>query len=179
MLPAAAVACVLAGVGTVELAHRLARWRPPLGVALAAAALAALLAAWAAPLGALQGQVREATRLGSMQRQLPRAIAAAGGPAAVLACGTVAVNDSAQTALAWRLGVPLARVAQRLPGTGVAFVGPHSPELGAPPAATLRTARHRVVARAGVWRVVAVSTPSDPLPHRCRRTARRSPGRLL
>ncbi|MBS1870958.1 MAG: hypothetical protein JSS99_14995 [Actinobacteria bacterium] len=179
MLPAAAVACVLAGVGAVELARRLVRWRRPLGVALAAAALAALVAAWVAPLGAVPGQVREATRLGSMQRQLPRAIAAAGGPAAVLACGTVAVNGTAQTALAWRLGVPLARVAQRLPGTGVAFVGPHSPELGAPPAATLRGARHRVVARAGVWRVVAVSAPSAPLPRGCMRAARRASGRLL
>jgi len=169
MLPAAAVACVLAAVGVAELGRR-GRSIPPrrVGSAVTALALVALLTAWVAPLGTLAGQVREATRLGRMEHQLARAIAAAGGAPALLACGTVATNGSAQTALAWRLGVPLARVAQRLPRSGVAVVGPHSPELGAPPTATLPGARHRVVARAGAWRVVIVSAPAAPLPHGCR-----------
>jgi len=168
MLPAAVVACVLAGVGAVELARRLLPTRPPLGAAAVGVALATLLVVWAGPVATLGGQVREATRLGSMHEQLARAVAAAGGPAAIRACGTIATNGSAQTALAWQLGVPLARVAHRLATAGIAIVGPHSPELGATPAVPLRGARHRVVARAGVWRVVVVTGPAAPMPSGCR-----------
>jgi hypothetical protein len=169
MLPAAAVACVLAAVAAVELMRRCASRAPP---ALAAAALAALAAALVGfgvrPAGTLEGQVREATRLARMQRQLTTAVAAAGGPRALLACGVVATNAVAQTALAWKLDVPLDRVSQRVRSGGIALAGPRSPELGPAPPVTIPAAQRRLVARAGVWRVEAVASAAAPLPRGCR-----------
>jgi hypothetical protein len=167
MLPAAAVACVLAGAGAVELMRRAAA-RPTAVRAVAATALAATVVAFgASPVATLGPQLREATRLARMQRQLTAAIAAGGGRDELLACGAVATNRSAETALAWKLGVELDRVAQVLRTGGIAFRGPRSPELGLPPLVTIPHARRRLVARAGVWQVLAFSSGTAPLPRRC------------
>ncbi|MGN6187838.1 MAG: hypothetical protein ACTHOE_02970 [Conexibacter sp.] len=79
----------------------------------------------------------------------------------------MAVNASAQTALAWKLDTGLDRVAQQLRAGGLVFRGPHSRELGSPPPVTFSQPRERLIARAGVWNVLVVSSPRRPLPRGC------------
>ncbi|MGN6189998.1 MAG: hypothetical protein ACTHOE_13980, partial [Conexibacter sp.] len=89
MLPTAAVACVLAAVAVVELIRRLVRVQVAAAV-LVGAALAATVGAFAVTRVRTEAaDVREATSLARMQRELTSAVAAAGGPAVVLACGSV------------------------------------------------------------------------------------------
>jgi hypothetical protein len=167
MLPAAAVACVLAGVGAVELVRR-AGSRPATALVAAVALVAAATAFGATRATTLGDQVREATRLARMQRQLTSAIADAGGRDAVLSCGVVATNHTAQTALAWKLRVRLDRVAVQLRAGGLVFRGPWSTELGAPTPVDIPGVRRRtVLARAGVWQVLAFSSLAAPLPQGC------------
>jgi hypothetical protein len=102
---AAALVCVLAGVGVtwgVELARRLPGRR---GTALlaAAAVVTAGFAAWRVSDVATQmGQVRDEARL---YAALPDVIAAAGGREAVTACGPVYTGAFQTQALAWWLHV--------------------------------------------------------------------------
>jgi hypothetical protein len=168
MLPAAAIACVLAGVGAVALVARAGAS----GRAAAALAIVVLLAAGAA-LTADRAHVgvqemRIAIHAADVQHQLTQAIAAAGGRVAVLACGSVAVNHTAQTALAWKLHARLDRVSPELHKAGIVFRGPKQSAIGAPAAITVGRPRHTVfIARAGVWRVAAVLRDHRPLPAGC------------
>jgi hypothetical protein len=166
MLPSAAVACALAGAGAVWLVARAGGGRRALTAAAALlVACAALGATRAATLG---DQVRSARDAARKQHQLTHAIAVLGGRAAVLACGGVAVNHTAQSALAWKLHARLDRVAPQLDRPGIAFVGPESLALGAKPPLTLPPpyVRHRV-GRVGVWRMVVVTRPGRRLPPGC------------
>jgi hypothetical protein len=172
MLPPAAVACVLAGVGTVALVARAGaarRWGAATAVVVLLAGGAALSARRAAT---LPDQVRLGTRTAELQDQLTRAIAAAGGRAAILRCaagGAVAVNHTAQTALAWKLHVGLDSIALRLLRPGVLFRGPKLPPIGAPARIVLARPRRSVqLARVGVWRVLAVRRAGSPMPATCR-----------
>jgi hypothetical protein len=104
-LPAALV-CVLAGVGWTWLVGSVRRRA---GRAAAGALVAALVAGTAAWSGDMQGDLRMSIRLiGHEARfygEADRAIAIAGGRAAVLACGGIFTGNFSTQALAWRLHV--------------------------------------------------------------------------
>jgi hypothetical protein len=136
-LAALAVLCVLAGTGAARtaaaggaLAARgagvLAGWRRgrapdrssrPVGAArLSGAALAlTLVALLAAPLvegraGRLEFEAREVGRRMDLQRDLARAVAAAGGAEALRELGSATTNRALHTRLAWELGYPIQHV---------------------------------------------------------------------
>jgi hypothetical protein len=132
-LPALAVLCVLAGAGagkTAEaggaLAARVLAGRRP-GNAVATGRLAAaarlsgaalaltLVAALAAPLvegrtGRLEFEAREVGRRMDLQRDLARAVAAAGGADALRDLGSATTNRALHTRLAWELRYPIQHV---------------------------------------------------------------------
>src|SRR6201999_2770310 len=99
-----------------------------------------------------RGDERNATQGVHLLDALTQAVAAAGGRAKVLPCASsfTAVNHSAQTALAWKLGVTLQRVGTSMRAPGVDFVGPKAPQIGGPA---------ETVATAGPWRVVRLTDP--------------------
>jgi hypothetical protein len=152
MLPAAAVACVLAGVGVVALAGR-----------SRVLALAVVLAAsaWAVQdAGRLDDQVSEGVRVGRLGDQLVRAVDAA-GRSSLRSCalaGRVAVNHTAQSALAWELRVPLDRVARTLRAPGIVLRARREPAVGVPAPIAFHH-RSRPIARVGAWHVDAVGRP--------------------
>jgi hypothetical protein len=115
----------------------------------------------------LPDQVREGTAVARSNEQLRAAVAAAGGAESMRRCalrGWVAVNHSAQSALAWELHADLGHVARTMSRPGLLVRAPRSATAGAPPTVTL-TPPHQaeLVARAGVWTVLALL----PLPHAC------------
>jgi hypothetical protein len=163
-MPAAACACVLAGVGVAALLEQ--RRREVVAIALA------VCAALAAPrLATLDDQVRDGTAVARSNEQLRTAVDAAGGTVALRRCalgGWVAVNHTTQSALAWELKAGLDRVARTMSRPGVLVRAPRSEAAGAPPAVTLkRPLRAATVARAGAWTVLAVRSDRTPLPHAC------------
>ena len=86
---------------------------------------------------------------------LTQAVAAAGGKAGVLPCPSsfTAVNHSAQTALAWKLGVTLQRVGTSMRAPGVDFIGPKAAQIGGPAKIDPRLTRAETVAGPdrGAW----------------------------
>ncbi len=169
MLPAAAVACVLAGVGAVELVRRASEHGRRSGGALAAILLLAVGAAFGVGRADSEAsQTRTAIDAARLQHQLTQAIAGAGGRTRVLACGVVAVNHTAQTALAWKLRVSLSRIAYDVTASGIVFRGPRSLALGGTPQIRLAPPWRKVLlAHAGVWYVKAVLPGHAPLPPGC------------
>ena len=172
MLPAAAVACVLAGVGAVTLLeHARGAWK---GV-IAAAILAVCLGPGIERAATLDDQVREGVLVARVHDELVRAVVAAGGPTALRSCaldgGWIAINHSTQSALAWELRVPLDRVALTMSRPGILVRGARSTATGAPPRITLPAAPRRTLIRAGTWSVEAVGA----LPPACPRAGVRPP----
>jgi len=174
-LPAAACACVLAGVAGSALVERVrerAASASGRGGAVAwtagGLALAALLAVPAAPrILRLHDQVREGVAVARAHDELRAVVARAGGAGRLRACALhawVAVNHTTGSALAWELGVSLDRVARTMSQPGLLVRATRSAATGAPPAIVLKPApRTDAVARAGAWRVLAVA----PLPRVC------------
>ena len=123
LLPAAAVLCVLAGVGAVRLVAAVPRGRPRVGMAVAVVAAGLpFVAVRASSIGVVAEGV---TARAQLEDDLDAAVAQAGGRDAILACGQVAVSRSEvpRVAMAWKLDVPLHRVERRLDGEpGVVFV---------------------------------------------------------
>ena len=169
-LPAAALICVLGGVGIVriaQLAGELAgRYAAPVTVVMLIVLIgvsAALGAARISQAGAAPSAAAEAV---ATIDGLNRAVDAAGGHAAVYPCGGdasfVAVNHSVQTALAWKLHTTLARVGTRMTDEGVDFVGPHNAAAGAPAPVDPRLTRSRTLADVDGWRVLALTDPRNP-----------------
>jgi len=150
----------------VELVRRAGR-----GVPAALVALALLLAGGALSYRRVDMGVQEmriAVEAAALQHGLTRLIALSGGRAAILACGSVAVNHTAHTALAWKLKVPLDRVAEQLRKPGVVLVGPSGSTLGSPAAIALRRPWREVsLASTGAWRAKAVVPGGAPLPRGC------------
>jgi hypothetical protein len=156
-LPAAALACVLFGAGVVAVARllpgRLLHYFAVIALAAGAAALSR------DRIDSLRTQENDARTAVHMLDQLDGAIRAAGGRTALLPCSTksvIAVNHTAQTALAWKLRVPLATVKGNLREPGVVFRGPHIPALGAPPDLRVEPRRLHDLARSGSWHVFSV-----------------------
>lgn len=176
-LPAAALICVLAGLGLVRLAAlageaggallRGARL-PGGGRARAVAALLAgvvLLVACSQFLGSRVSYARAQEPLAATAArridQLGAAVTALGGHDAILPCpsSVVTVNHSLQSALAWKLHTTLERVQTVLNHPGVAFVGPHDSIDGGEPPIDRRLSVHRQIGRVGDWRLYQVYAP--------------------
>jgi hypothetical protein len=182
-MPAAACACVLAGVGLATLVARVRIPGRPLGAfgrrdaawsALALLAVVAVAVPAAVRIARLDDQVREGTAVARSNEQLRAVVAAAGGDDMLRRCaerGWVAVNHTSQSALAWELRASLGHVARTMSRPGLLVRAPRSGATGAPPAVRREPAPGTdVVARAGVWEVIAVR----PLPPAC--SARKASG---
>ncbi len=174
-LPAAAVACVLAGVGVVQVAElagtavRRAFRGGALGPVVVGGAVVVLLIALTVPF--ITGRVslaraQEPIAATAVTRldQLSAAVAAVGGHDGVFPCRSsfAAVNHSVQTALAWKLHVTLERVGTTMHDQGVMFVGPHDSIDGGPPPIDPRLTSRVLIARVGAWRVYRMTTPGLP-----------------
>jgi hypothetical protein len=168
-LPAAAVTCVLAGVGIVragELAAGALRRGGEGRLRLVGAGVAAALIAGSIPfttgrIDTARAQKPTADQAVSELDQLSAAVAAVGGHRAVYPCRSsfAAVNHAAQTALAWKLHVTLGRVGTSMRHQGVLFVGPHDSINGGPAAVSPRLTQKALLAHVGVWLVYRVSAP--------------------
>jgi hypothetical protein len=174
MLPAAAIACVLAGVAV-------SRFALLAGGGLASLAVAAVLVVIAVPFFA--GRVsaawpeRHITQSAvNIYNSMVSAVHAAGGSQAVLPCprSRAAINHSVQTSLAWALGVPLThvypvtKVDSTLRHPALAFFAPRNRITGGAPTALEYGLRGHVVAQAGFWKVIRVTRPSgDPAVNAC------------
>jgi len=129
--PAAALVCVLGGIGAAWLIGSARRVRAGALVA------GALLLAAAAPSaidrgGKAVGDVRDAGAQAAMQRDLRDVVARLGGPRGVLAQGHPFATPSWQTALAWELGVSTDEVGSlRLPAVVFRASSPPFPDLDA------------------------------------------------
>ena len=174
-LPAAAVICVLAGVGVARvavvagdrvrsaLARRggAVRAREVAVVSVAAALIAISIPFASSRIATARAQkptVEEAVRI---LNQLSAAVNAVGGHQGVYPCHSsfAAVNHSAQTALAWKLHVTLGRVGTTMRHPGLDFVGPHNSIDGGPAAVSPGLTGGELVAQVGVWRVLRYTRP--------------------
>jgi hypothetical protein len=164
-LPAASLVCVLAGVGAARLAQLaggLVRGlRTPIAATVMVAITAICIPFSTAQLAVAKGDQRNATDGVWLLNELTKAVAAVGGKTGVLPCKSsfTAVNHSAQTALAWKLGVTLQRVGTAMAAPGVDFIGPHSAQIGGPAAVDPRLTHAQTLAVVGPWRVVRLTTP--------------------
>jgi hypothetical protein len=139
---AAALCCVLAGVGVARLAPRRAR----VGWALAAVLAATVLAFTA---GDLRDQVGELGDRADRRTQLDALVAAAGGPVAIRRCGPARTVQPMKAMLAWRLDTRMARLAD--PPRAPATVFRTSPGYAGEPAGPPVPAGFATAARAGAW----------------------------
>jgi hypothetical protein len=174
MLPAAAVACVLAGLAV-------SRFALFAGGGLASLAVAAVLVAISVPFFA--GRVSAATpekritaRAVSIYNQMVAAVHAAGGTKAVFPCriSRAAVNHSVQTGLAWALAVPLTHVITvtdintSLHKPALAFFAPRNPINGGAPTQLQFGLRGHLITHAGIWKVIRITQPAaDPTVNAC------------
>jgi uncharacterized membrane protein YuzA (DUF378 family) len=160
-LPAAGVACVLAGVGIVRLAELAARGR----IAVAFGVIAVLVAVTIPFTGGRVNEARRQERIASQAvthlDQLSAAVAAVGGHDRVFPCKSsfAAVNHGVQTALAWKLHVTLGRVGTSMRHQGVMFVGPHDTIDGIAAPIKRDLTQRQLIARVGMWRVYRVTRP--------------------
>jgi hypothetical protein len=124
-LPAALV-CVLAGVGWTELVVAVGRRRGRSAGLVLAAALAVVSAPFAVVRAVdVGGQLADVGREARQYGSLPDAIAAAGGPARVKACGQVFTGNFQVPSVAWQLRVHAWTIGlyPRAPGTVVGMRG--------------------------------------------------------
>ena len=143
-LPGVAALTVAGAVGLARLVS-VRPWAPM--------ALAAVVVAAAVPrLVALPGEGEELAYAARLSSDLDRAVALAGGPKSLLACGRPIVGHYRGPLLAYRLGVAKRQVIFDAGRTGVAFESRLSTEHVPAPVVP---ARYRAVVRAGSWRVVA------------------------
>jgi hypothetical protein len=171
-LPAAALTCVLGGVGVALLAQTAGELTGRLGgraVQVAALATAAVLVAVSIPftttrISEARAFFPTASHAVSTLNELDRVIAVAGGRQAILPCRSsfVAINHSVQSAMAWKLHVTLERVGTRMTQPGLDFIGPHNSIDGGQARVDPRLTTHRTVASTGGWRVVRLTTPGLP-----------------
>jgi hypothetical protein len=119
VLPALAVASVLAGVGAgglveagAQLARRLSSPLPRLAGAAAGLAVVAVLGApFLEERGRqLRSEARQVERRMDTHRDLARAVDEVGGPSAIAAIGTATANRALHSRLAWELAVPIDQV---------------------------------------------------------------------
>lgn len=126
LLPTAALASVLAGVGTVHLVALAGG-----GARRLAAAALILSAAWAPFVVVRSLDVAHqlslyGTRVTTVH-DLVAAVELSGGRAGIVRCGHPAVNLAIETALAWQLGVPTQRLDRLRAPVGLVFRTGHTP----------------------------------------------------
>ena len=164
-LPAAALTCVLGGVGVARLAQ-LAGGLVPTARLAVAVGVAAVLVAIAIPFTTTRFDEARAAepaaeRAVTTLHHLDLAVAAAGGHHGVFPClsSFAGVNHGVQTALAWKLHVPLERVGTSMREPGVDFIGPHNATDGQAARVDPRLTRHETIATVAGWRVVRLTDP--------------------
>jgi hypothetical protein len=167
-LPAAALTCVLAGVGVVRIGAEAAGVARRLGLgtsALRPVAIGAGVVVVALTVPFVTGRIDTARAQRHIAAQaearlaaLGAAVAAVGGHHAVYPCkdSFVAVNHSMATALAWKLHVTLGGVGTSMRHPGVLFVGPHDSIDGGPARISHRLDRIELLKTVGPWRVYRV-----------------------
>ncbi|HWC86011.1 MAG TPA: hypothetical protein VG388_05710 [Solirubrobacteraceae bacterium] len=174
MLPAAAVAAVLAGVAV-------ARFALFAGGGIASLALAAILVAIAVPffagrVSAAGPEKRITARAVKYYNEMVAAVHAAGATKAVFPCPSsrAAANHSIQTSLAWALDAPLThiytvtKVNTTLRHPALAFFAPRNRITGGAPKVFKFGLRGQLIARRGIWKVIRVTRPSgDPAVNAC------------
>jgi hypothetical protein len=167
-LPAAALTCVLGGVGITRIAQ-LAGGAVTGYSGLATAGVAAVLIAACIPLTTTQiaaagAAFPAASDAVATINQMGQAVTAVGGHDGVFPCRSsfAAVNHGVQTALAWKLHVTLERVGTSMREPGVDFIGPHNGTDGSPAKVDHRLTRERPLATVGRWRVVQLTDPGLP-----------------
>jgi hypothetical protein len=172
-LPAAALTCVLGGIGIVRLGL-LAGALLGARRALVAIGVVIVLVAVSVPLSSqrldeARAAVPAANTAVTTLDRLSAAVAAAGGHRGVFPCQTsfAAVNHGVQTALAWKLHVTLERVGTSMHAPGVDFIGPHNGTDGAPAPVDHRLTSEQQVTSVGGWRVVRLTDPSHSELDRC------------
>jgi hypothetical protein len=169
-LPAAALTCVLGGVGVVSVAQlaggalRRRTAATAVSVAVAVALAAVSIPFTTARVSAARAAFPAANQAVSIIDQLGQAAAAVGGHHGVFPCKSsfAAVNHSVQTALAWKLHVTLERVGTHVSAPGIDFIGPHNGTDGAPAPVDPRLTHMQTLAHAGVWTVVRLTDPRLP-----------------
>ena len=152
-VPAAAVCCVLAGVGAVWAARALAG----AGAVSAARALAGAAVIVAAALAftapTLADQIAELGDRADRRTDLATLVADAGGAVAIRACAPARTAQAMKSMVAWRLDVPLAGLTAPPRSPAVVLRAPAG-YAGEPPApAPSRDARF--VGTAGAWSLFA------------------------
>jgi len=173
MLPAAAVAAVLAGVAVVRFALLAGGGLGSLAVAVVLVAIAVPF--FAGRVSAAGPEMRITHRAVSIYNQMVAAVHAAGGTKAVFPCPSsrAAVNHSVQTSLAWALRVPLThvftvtKVDTTMRHPSLAFFAPRNPINGGAPTKLDFGLRGQLIARAGIWKVIRVTRPGDTVVNAC------------
>ena len=155
MFPAAAIVCVLAGLGVAWLLEAVGPSRGRV-LAVAAVLIAATVPFAAIRAGTDRDRIHDIRLRTQLQDNLDRAIERAGGGDRVRSLGHPRVNPSFAHQLAWDLDVPMDEVGPYvLPA--VIFRGPQtrvSP--GAPPRLPRFDVRSRRIGRAPGWRIYRV-----------------------
>ncbi len=175
-LPAAAVICVLSGLGLVRTAalasellgsRSLAAARSWVAIAVGVVLLAGSYHFMSHRITLVRQQEPLAAAAVTRFNELGDAVAAVGGRGAVLPCSAslVTINHSMQPMLAWQLHTTLERVKSVIRTPGLAFVGPWDSIDGAPPPIPKDLSVHRLIATVRSWRIYQVYPPG-PLP-RC------------
>ena len=150
-VPAAAICCVLAGVGVVLLGRRLSSGP---GLALRPLiAFAVIAGAFLIAQDKLDHQLDELGRRADRREQLNALVERAGGPAAIRACGAVRTIQEMKAPLAWRLdiGLPGMTDEPQPPGT----VWRVSPGYFGEPAGPEIPSGYDPVATVGGWELAA------------------------
>jgi hypothetical protein len=173
-LPAAAMTCVLAGVGVVRLAELGSRIinfgesrATPVAIALTGILVAITIPFVGGRINQAGAEEKVASQAVTRLNQLSAAVAAVGGHRGVYPCKTsfAAVNHSVQTALAWKLHVTLGRVGTTMRHQGVMFLGPHDSIDGVAAPIDPRLTQKQFLARVGAWTVYRMTAPNSD--YRC------------
>jgi hypothetical protein len=108
---AAAVGCVLAGVGATKCSKRFVATKTSDGFVAVAAAVLVVGGVLAFTLGDLRDQVGELGDRAQRREDLNALVDRAGGAGAVRGCAPVRTNQPMKAMVGWRVDVPLARLA--------------------------------------------------------------------
>jgi hypothetical protein len=167
LLPAASVACVLAGVAVARFAGLAGGGWLSLG---AAAVLVAVSVPFFAGRVAEAGTERHMTQQAvDIYDQLHSAVGKAAALGTLFPCpkSFAAVNHTVQTSLAWSLDVPLTHVLtvtyvnSSLRRPALAFFAPRNPITGGAPTKFVHRLRGQLVTHAGIWKVFRVTRLGD------------------
>ena len=158
---AAAIGCVLAGVGVAAVARRTKPGgdaRPAVASVLAAVLVAAVLAFTAGELG---DQVEELGDRADRRTQLDALVDRVGGASAVDDCAPARTVQPMKAMLAWRLDVRMERLADAPRTPAAVFRAP--PGYAGEPAEPPAPAGYTPVAGEGDWSLVAACAPGGEL----------------